>query len=476
MSEVLAEIRPIEEILKQDLSIPNYQRPYRWSEKNVLQLLEDIFSSWQQVKSAYRIGSLIVHNDSENKQLSIVDGQQRITTIILILHALESDLADNLINRLKYNHTDSEVNIRSNHLFIKQWVKENLQNQETEFLKYLSKFCQFVEVKVNDLSEAFQMFDSQNSRGKSLEHYNLLKAFHIRAMEDNTEKDRMECDRRWENATRFKHDPLKDGDSKDILKQIFNEQLYRTRLWSRKQKAFHFNKSKIEEFKGVSISKQEQVKHPFQNNSLLQYVAQNYFNTLNVEVKGIKSRFLLKNLSNVSPFTSLNQPVINGKAFFDYIETYVEIYKQIFIHTEDTTCLEEFKLFFEKQCNYPKSHRLGDQYLKELYKSLIVLLFDRFGEEGVNEYYKYFYAQVYRLRLEKQQVRYRAVAKYPSEKQLFNILENAKSLFDLRKIVELAREDIICFKMEGVILKFMSDMEIKVKSGNSNVNLSEYNF
>ena len=83
---------------------------------------------------------------------------------------------------------------------------------------------------------------------------------------------------------------------------------------------------------------------------------------------------------------------------------------------------------------------------------------------------------MYRLRLEKQQVKYRAVAKYPSEKQLFNILENAKNPYDLRKIVDLAREDILCYKVEEVILKFMFHFEIKVKSGNSNINLSGYNF
>ena len=51
---IQAEIKKVNEVLKQNLQIPYYQRPYRWQEKNVLQLLEDIYSSWKQLKSAYK--------------------------------------------------------------------------------------------------------------------------------------------------------------------------------------------------------------------------------------------------------------------------------------------------------------------------------------------------------------------------------------------------------------------------------------
>lgn len=45
-------------------------------------------------------------------------------------------------------------------------------------------------IVVKDRSEAFQMFDSQNGRGKELEAYNLLKAYHIRAMEQNSREEK----------------------------------------------------------------------------------------------------------------------------------------------------------------------------------------------------------------------------------------------------------------------------------------------
>ena len=45
------------------------------------------------------------------------------------------------------------------------------------------------------------MFESQNGRGKELEAYNLLKAYHIRAMSYSSQEDKILCDKRWEDAT-----------------------------------------------------------------------------------------------------------------------------------------------------------------------------------------------------------------------------------------------------------------------------------
>ena len=473
MSGVSAEIKKVKKVLENDkLRIPPYQRPYRWSEKNVLLLLEDIFASWQQLKSAYRIGSVIL-NHSKDDYVYIVDGQQRITTIILILLQLDAEGSKSLASRLSFNHKDSEINIRRNHEFIGSWIDENIRQEKEEFLKYITRFCEFVEIMVEDLSEAFQMFDSQNTRGKSLESYNLLKAFHIRAMVDESESLKIECDRRWENATRFAKESLDAAPPKDILKQIFNEQLYRSRVWSRKEAAYHFDKNQIEEFKGMTVLKGNTVEHPYQNEAVLQASALNYFNLLNANINGVKSRFKNKNLSSISSFTAINQSIVNGKSFFEYIETYVEIYKQLFIYDMEEG-LADFKEFYNRKCKYPNYTRTGDQYLIELYKSLVMFVFDKFGEEGLNKYYRLLYAIVFRLRVEKYQVRYKAVAKYPSENKLFSILSESKTFFDLRKLRDLAYAPIKAQRDEEVIIKELLEQNIEIESINSELNLEKY--
>src|SRR5699024_2756476 len=161
----------------------------------------------------------------------------------------------------------------------------------------------------------------------------------------------------------------------DILKNLFDEQLYRTRKWTKKQPAYRFNKNFIDEFKGHTIKSKGEMEYPFHNSNLLHAVALNYFNGLQVQVKGMKSRFNQKHFSNINDFVSINQPIINGKHFFDYIESYVEIYKQLFVLKADEYFLKEFKEFYDTHCNYKNSYRTGDQYLKELYKSLIILVF-----------------------------------------------------------------------------------------------------
>lgn len=69
------------------LSIPAYQRPYKWTGRNTNQLFQDIQVYKDQ--SAYRLGALVFHRDkSESEVLNIVDGQQRTLTLMLAVYAI----------------------------------------------------------------------------------------------------------------------------------------------------------------------------------------------------------------------------------------------------------------------------------------------------------------------------------------------------------------------------------------------------
>lgn len=472
MEKINAEIKKVIDVLDDRMSIPNYQRPYRWTEDNVRLLLEDITNSWKEGKSSYRIGSVILNNS--DSQLNIVDGQQRITTILLVLKSLGSDVGDGLRNSLQYKHQDSLNSIIRNKKFIDSWLQENIGNDVNSFEKYILEYCEFVEINVSDLSEAFQMFDSQNGRGKELEAYNLLKAYHIRAMESNTFDEKIACDKTWEGAARYQPDKNSNQVS-DLLRQLVNEQLYRTRLWSRKETALEFNKKQIKEFKGITVSKNHPIDFPYQNRELLQFVMQNYFKSLSVAVNGVKSRFKQSSPENISAFALLNQNIVNGKDFFDYTETYVEIYKRLFNSEYDE--MKEFKKFIQKNCKYSGSHRDGDKYLFELYKSLIMLMFDKFGEEGVEKYHKTLYLLVYRLRLEKEQVRYSSVADYPIQNKAFNIIENAQTYSDLTRLEKMANKKVICKKDVDFIIRYFMEQKVPLTSGDEKkVDSTKYSF
>lgn len=96
--EVKGVDRPLKDILATALvsyyQIPDYQRPYQWTEKNCEKLLDDLFSSYEYYKeSGYFCGSLVlivIGTDSETnaETYDIVDGQQRLSTFILLAKVL----------------------------------------------------------------------------------------------------------------------------------------------------------------------------------------------------------------------------------------------------------------------------------------------------------------------------------------------------------------------------------------------------
>jgi uncharacterized protein with ParB-like and HNH nuclease domain len=134
----------LNELVKEKLIIPVYQRPYKWTKKNVIQLLEDIFEYVIVKNKDYRIGNIILHR--ENATNNVVDGQQRLTTISLILKILENNFNDLLLNE-KFKHTISKNNIVYNYRIINQWISTKFGNDESKKVNFKIKIlhkCQFV--------------------------------------------------------------------------------------------------------------------------------------------------------------------------------------------------------------------------------------------------------------------------------------------------------------------------------------------
>lgn len=463
----------VKELLNESLRIPMYQRPYRWEIKNVRQLLNDIEDSRNASKLSYRIGSVILHVDGNS--LDIVDGQQRITTILLILKASGIEIG---VEQLKYNHPDSITHIKENYSDINEWLNEYVRQNRTDLANYILEKCEFVKIVVTNRSEAFQMFDSQNGRGKELEAYNLLKAYHISAMEQNSQEEKIDCDIRWEAATQYNVSP-NITDYCDILKQLFDEQLYRSRRWTRFEKAGRFSKKKKDEFEGFTIDKNHPTIFPYQNPQLLQYLtAKFYMSTLKGTI-ATSNRFEHGDSDNINPFVNINQTIVNGKSFFEYVETYVELYKRLFLNLGSYQ-LGEFKRFYYLYCldydcdknNVEQNiknrlsyfakggaRRTGDGYLRELYKSLILVLFDKFGEKGLNKYYAILYRLVYINRLKYRQVKYSKVDSLPHE--YFAIISQAKDMADLTKLKRLLNNrgegNIVYDNISKRVKKFITD-------------------
>ena len=149
---------------KINLQIPQYQRPYKWTTKKADRLLQDILQAYNDNKAIYRVGTLILHHDTNNAYY-IVDGQQRIITFILLLKALQPD--KNLLNLQLPANELTNRNISQNYnAFVRRLrpsddAENNTNSTDNNNLAdYICRNCDMIVVITNDLSEAFQFFDS----------------------------------------------------------------------------------------------------------------------------------------------------------------------------------------------------------------------------------------------------------------------------------------------------------------------------
>ncbi len=102
MAKIGSEDSYLEDILKDKLyyQIPIYQRPYQWTEENCEKLLDDLFFNYENDReSDYFCGSLVliaISEDSKVKTYDVVDGQQRLSTFILLAKVLATLYSERL--------------------------------------------------------------------------------------------------------------------------------------------------------------------------------------------------------------------------------------------------------------------------------------------------------------------------------------------------------------------------------------------
>jgi len=161
------------------LTIPEYQRPYRWQAEQIERLIQDYryylgedSSSTTPSTCPFYLGSVILHQSAEHGQLNIIDGQQRLTTLALMAFSQGhyKDVA------LQYNSPESQRQIRKN----LQWIKEHagLLPEPLDFER-----IHFTLVVTQSEDDAYRFFETQNTGGVRLSGPDIIKAHHLRAID-----------------------------------------------------------------------------------------------------------------------------------------------------------------------------------------------------------------------------------------------------------------------------------------------------
>lgn len=169
----------------QKYKIPDYQRPYVWSEDLALGLFSSIKRSFENgISDEILLGHIILHVEAD--AINIVDGQQRITTLALILKALGDN--DVLFLNNKLNILSHKALKRNFELLKLEW--DDTKDKE-RLVKYIKEKVKFTFVKTEDLDEAFLYFDTHNTSGRPLSETDLLKNHHLMFMDETKSKQLM---------------------------------------------------------------------------------------------------------------------------------------------------------------------------------------------------------------------------------------------------------------------------------------------
>ena len=249
----------VEKLLRMNLRIPEYQRPYKWTRRNVEELMQDITdavntSDDSELHSKYRLGTIILHASDQNGKFDVVDGQQRILTFLLI-NRLLNEIRKNKVNpplledettmRFLSRNRLSRKNLHENYAVVKSCLVKNYELRR-KLVGAFNSTLEMVVVKVNELSEAFQLFDSQNTRGRVLDPHDLLKAFHLRAMAQKAKAQDEDVEEEMESVV-----AEWEAHSAESLRSLFDDWLFRISNWTRKRRTHPFSSADIHEFKGV---------------------------------------------------------------------------------------------------------------------------------------------------------------------------------------------------------------------------------
>ncbi len=306
-TEIKCEKKVIREIFNMWYCIPDYQRAYVWDTDQVRDLLDDTISAYRENKEAqYFLGSMVlkINEKSENNvsytEYELLDGQQRITTVFLILACMRDMLTDypqyqNSLAGFVYQAEDAILqqpermriifNIRSDvRDFVNEHIKplhgtcdsalledkmqakdvnisirnmanamlvahEFLEENKSEIIGYLSYFLNkvlMIYVATEELQDAFQLFTVLNNRGVKLSSSDILKAENLKEL---SVADRTSWATRWEEMeTYFGEDfdkflshirtiLVKKKQTTTLLKE-FDEFVYSNQEYDRTQKKY----------------------------------------------------------------------------------------------------------------------------------------------------------------------------------------------------------------------------------------------
>lgn len=347
--------------------IPNYQRPYVWNKEKLEQLIDDFEAHFLTIEGVnevfndeavnYYLGTVLICE--KDNQYEIIDGQQRITTLLLLDYAWQQTESILLKGKwaLSYTSLLSKKTIKTNVQLLENWsskIKDNLQ-------AIFSKLVITLIITTSE-DEAFTFFDSQNNRGVSLSSVDFLKSYHLRSLGGKEDLQRTFATQ-WDSNNRGQ-----------FLNIIFEHILWRNRNWKGKGLWYEDKDAILKTFQKETIKS-------IGNNTVALYP--NAFNTLSSSLEydsqtGVSiqpNRLNLQTRAEDYPF-AIRQPIEQGIGFFLYTEKYYSIYQLLF---------KAFKFEYLKDC-YKGLYDGVSSYLRMFFELGVISYYDKYKDYKLLEF------------------------------------------------------------------------------------------
>ena len=206
----------LQDLFKSNYIIPIYQRDYAWTEKEINQMLDDIFSVMNS-NDNYYIGTLIVYPRKNGNQVvyETIDGQQRVTTLMILLtYLLKNEIfkdyfkdktlipnSPELISHLNFDSRDRSTkslkslvngekgdavdNITQAYDIIHKFLSKKSEVDKQQFVNYLMNSVKILRVEVAEDTDLNHYFEIMNSRGEQLEKHEILKSRLLNFLKDD---------------------------------------------------------------------------------------------------------------------------------------------------------------------------------------------------------------------------------------------------------------------------------------------------
>lgn len=331
------------------LAIPEYQRPYVWTEREINKLLFQFSEHIDRKdnKPNFYLGSIVLHFDGEH--YNIIDGQQRITTMQIL-----GLIKDSHCCSITYNHPITLRHIKKNY--------ECFEFKKTE-LKLIDFKCINVTLVITDSEDmAYNFFETLNTGGKRLGGTDILKAHHLRSVRVNDERNSYAL--KWEKK------------QKNL--ETVNRMLVKIRRMD------YLNAHKFIPDKFTDDNKWKNV------------LTDDFADKTRKENRDIGYSFV-EIEENTHTITAdkyaIRQPLNQGKNYINYLLNFTDDYN--FLFAIDKNKKDKYANFNREIINVID----GTVDLRSFYQLTMLCFVDRFGRKNILEFSLYLFRFIYGLRL-----------------------------------------------------------------------------